>query len=852
MTGHGAMLRTSRWALASVLLAALGCAAEDEPLTPTGGDASVGATTPSSGTGGGEGGEGGGSSDPDVLEGACPLGARNVCRLHHADGCAEGMQYCVDGLWSDCERSVGRRMKKRADYDDEDAVICGAEHSGTTENVCDPECQAYAPAAPDFNSGSGPSADWETGNLGELPAGALDAGLEEPCGAARDCQFDHYCAGGTCAPMVPGQLNPACTSSGKMDVSVGIPCGDTLPLCNRGPVALLAEDINTIEVKWRAPQGSQYWMDSCSLGSASGSCTLSGHTEDLAPGECINVSCGDIPDNHIVFVDAGNGNSEECECGNNWTFNTDGACGAPSCGGSIATADEVPVTMLIAMDDSASMTLEGNPRRLTVVKNAMESFVTDPASTGLGVVLRFWPANTWSDQSGRCTGLETGSSANRCDATGPFIDGSACAKHPCNYWTGSSTGPTRTLVASCHPEVQAMCNTTDFRRCCNGSGSPKRWDEACAKEFDRRTGGACSACNHPSLPRPSSGATYANSIDDYHFTLPNSAVRNAITNLDSVPYQHWTPSLPALQGVIDYCDQYQDAHPGEKCVVVFATDGDPRGGCNNSENTIENAAAIGASNDVLTYVVGIEGSNESFMDDLAAAGGTYAAYILGGGAAGEQDLLEALNNIRNTFACSYAVPDGTAPELLSVDWNEGGTSTALQRVDDVTACGGVPGGLAYYYSDDLEQIILCSDACEVVKASVGSNMQLRVACAAAPAPVSHTDEFSAAGRCDEPGTYVKWTVLLYEADVPPGSSIIVEAQTRFDASSSWPDDDDWTVVETIVEANESNMSEPTVLSDTLGPAVFAEEIRLRLTSTVEGGAPTLHSYEVQFTCADTE
>src|SRR5690606_34945154 len=118
------------------------------------------------------------------------------------------------------------------------------------------------------------------------------------------------------------------------------------------------------------------------------------------------------------------------------------------------------------------------------IRNGVNAFLQDPANEGIGVVLKFWP-------SGRCA---TGS--GNCDADGPYNTGGTCAVHPCEHNTTGSAATT-TLASGCDPTVTAMCATTSFRRCCNlGTSGTKRWDAACQAEYDRRTSGACTACDH--------------------------------------------------------------------------------------------------------------------------------------------------------------------------------------------------------------------------------------------------------------------------------------------------------------------------------------------------------------------
>ena len=160
-----------------------------------------------------------------------------------------------------------------------------------------------------------------------------------------------------------------------------------------------------------------------------------------------------------------------------------------------------------------------------------------------------------------------------------------------------------------------------------------------------------------------------------------------------------------------------------------------------------------------------------------------------------------------------------------------------------------PGGLGYYFSA-ADEVTLCPTTCEAVKAQPTTNVELEIACASPAEPVEIVEEFTAEGACPDPGTYPQWTIMLYAADVPAGSSIVVDAQTQFDDASPWGG---WTSIVTIDETNEtSDLANPTSLSDPLGVASFAESIRVRMRSTVDGGAPTMTDYEVQFSCVDTE
>jgi hypothetical protein len=92
--------------------------------------------------------------------------------------------------------------------------------------------------------------------------------------------------------------------------------------------------------------------------------------------------------------------------------------------------------------------------------------------------------------------------------------------------------------------------------------------------------------------------------------------------------------------------------------------------------------------------------------------------------------------------------------------------------------------------------------------------------------------------------------MLYDTNVPIGSSLQVQARTRLSAGDPWRSLHD---VVTITEANENaTPGEPVSLESALGAEAFAGDIELTITSTVGGGAPALLGYELQFTCAASE
>src|SRR5690606_20764056 len=159
----------------------------------------------------------------------------------------------------------------------------------------------FAPDPPSMGQGSTTLADWEVGSIGQLPGAALSAGLEQPCDSNRDCQFDHRCDALTqrCVAYVPTEGNPACGSD--YDVTAAVPCGDMVPVCNRGNAPIPAAELATFRVKYRA--APSYAMDGCSMPSPEGSCAVPG-IADLEVGQCAAVPCA-VPAGRVVYVDTG-------------------------------------------------------------------------------------------------------------------------------------------------------------------------------------------------------------------------------------------------------------------------------------------------------------------------------------------------------------------------------------------------------------------------------------------------------------------------------------------------------------------------------------------------------------------
>ncbi|WP_437910140.1 DNRLRE domain-containing protein [Sorangium sp. So ce327] len=207
---------------------------------------------------------------------------------------------------------------------------------------------------------------------------------------------------GSCNAYLPGETNPECSLP---DLTIGVPCGGTIPVCNRGTtqapagIAIHRYAAGAGQLPSSAPSRI---LDACSPTGGTLACTTA---EPIEPGECISVAgCTGVTDGMELIVNPpGAGQVAECQCGNNGSVYQSGECGSPACAATASATQSRPVTLFVALDRSTSMrqTVSGvdvSADRWIPATNALKSFFQDPASAGLGVAFRFWP----HDNPGPC------------------------------------------------------------------------------------------------------------------------------------------------------------------------------------------------------------------------------------------------------------------------------------------------------------------------------------------------------------------------------------------------------------------------------------------------------------------
>lgn len=380
--------------------------------------------------------------------------------------------------------------------------------------------------------------------------------------------------------------------------------------------------------------------------------------------------------------------------------------------------------IFVLMDFSASMDrqIEFGATKKDAVTNAVEAFVNEESSRGLGVSLTFLPFDD-SDYPQRCR--EQAQCEGRC------ILGGVCR----------GEGPQNVCEQDGHCEPGQHCQL-------NGS---------CPGEFP--FGGACvegqfcapepltpcvlsGRCENPSLCGVESYLTPAVSVS----VLPQAA-RPIVRSLRSRRPGGTTPTLPALAGIIEQARARSRNRPERTVVVLLATDGLPSS-CDPSVVPGEPATAIeapeliaagGVADGINTYVIGVfdafeEADARVNLSRLAVAGGTEEASIITTTSAVSDEFLDELNRLRRSLrTCAYSVPaPGRFPlaedvEVQLVRETVDGELPLqeLRALPDASACDETIGGF-YFRPNGLPRpsvLELCPSSCAT---SLAPDVRVRI------------------------------------------------------------------------------------------------------------------------------
>lgn len=239
-----------------------------------------------------------------------------------------------------------------------------------------------------------------------------------------------------------------------------------------------------------------------------------------------------------------------------------------------------------------------------------------------------------------------------------------------------------------------------------------------------------------------------NEVCSFDYATPKVALTSAadasfVSAIETTAPAGGTPTVPALKGAISYAEKVAAERAGEKTVVVFVTDGEPGfmingsfvPGCQNVQNTIENAASIAQAahaKGIPTYVIGV-GPSLDKLNSIAAAGGTTSALMVSiddpSKVAGK--IRDGLNDIRRREAtCDFAVPPPPEGETL----DPYAVNVVLAKTDGsqsvLAYSKECSDGSGWRYDDAKapKRILLCGTSCNDVKAEAEGKISIAFGC----------------------------------------------------------------------------------------------------------------------------
>jgi hypothetical protein len=195
-----------------------------------------------------------------------------------------------------------------------------------------------------------------------------------------------------------------------------------------------------------------------------------------------------------------------------------------------------------------------------------------------------------------------------------------------------------------------------------------------------------------------------------------------------------TPTAPALQGALDHAKSYSMSHPGQKTMVVLATDGIPTKceplGSYDIAQSIAGPAFAGVPS-IRTFVVAAA-TGLSALGAISSAGGTGSPVVVTDPKTTSDLIRQSFQRLsRTNLSCSYRIPLGgdggrTNPGLINVVIRTGGVESTLKLFASSAGCGN-----GWYYDNPMkpENIMLCPTTCADL---FNGELQIVVGCASPP------------------------------------------------------------------------------------------------------------------------
>lgn len=405
--------------------------------------------------------------------------------------------------------------------------------------------------------------------------------------------------------------------------------------------------------------------------------------------------------------------------------------GGMACAGSAVEGQLIPVDMYIMLDRSGSMLDKtganaDGPTKWEAVTAALQAFIQDPASDGLGVGLQFFPLFK--------PGVpDTCTSHGQCGAGGPCLL-AACESALVNGDVTACTSDSDCgifdqciALGQCQNDTSYVCIYQSPEVSCGGSlGMCKPMTESFCVSKD-----TCDAADYASP-----------AVEISTLNGAASALSDAIAQAEPGGA---TPTSAALDGAIGHARAWASVHPDHRVVTVLATDGMPTECEPQDIPSIAGIAQAGKEGapGILTFVIGVFSNTDlgaqQNLDQIAQEGGTGSAFFITDDQDVTQAFLDALRAIQGqTLSCEYQMPeppDGNALDYdkVNVEYTPAGQSApaTVFYVGEAADCDAALGG--WYYDQDPAagqvptKMLMCPATCDELK-SIGGKIDIQIGC----------------------------------------------------------------------------------------------------------------------------
>lgn len=402
----------------------------------------------------------------------------------------------------------------------------------------------------------------------------------------------------------------------------------------------------------------------------------------------------------------------------------------PRCAEEAHRAQMVPLDLLLLVDTSGSMNeMVATQTKWVMANNALQAFVKDPKSAGIGLGLQFFPYLTGGKM---CT------TDADCGRTGSRPNFWCHVSHVC-------VGPGNVIAQSCDPMVGFLCREKTCRplgRCSQSGLDCLDIGRPCPAGV---AGDMCTAQPRTCQNTDDAGSCVATAYEKLVVPiadLPGAAPGLTVALTSKSPIGG-TPMGPAAEGALTHLRAHLAARPGRRAALVLVSDGLPQGCANDTVETVAGvlAAARAGAPAIPTYIIGVFDQaalnmSRASLDRLAMAGGTGMPFVVTTTADLTQRFLDALAQIRGTaLACEFRIPAPTMGQIdfgkVNVRVNTAAGAEELIYVTTMDRCDPMRGG--WYYdvnpaTGTPTRVLMCPASCNRLKQAADQTVELRFGC----------------------------------------------------------------------------------------------------------------------------